>query len=374
MQITQKLKVWMHSKKVYLRFVASFLLTILPCAVAPAFALPGAEPGRANRAKPLTFEQALSAEQELLRNPMAKLILERGGSIGDEKLLEVIDQAQQAGKANDLPEAVVARLAAWRKERALEEAYRKAPWVQGPARVAIQGPVYLHVPKGFRYLAPEEFEKLPHEFKVRSLRALLTNEDETFSAVISASETGHFASQQLELDADSILHRIQDKFTDPLRNPKGFMDIQHGTVAKPEWIDLPDYDREQHTVSWAHTEPRAKSPRTYAVRLGKTWAAEIQVLAQGVSDTETSIKSAQKIAAAIEFSPGDDYDDADARTPRAAFSMIDLIGGPAFTYKHLDLQRPSTWETIKPHLLRLSPILLILVGAILRAMRPENND
>ncbi len=356
------------------RFAISLLLALFLCTVAPTFAAPATEPTRAKPAKPLTFKQALSAEQELLRNPMVKRILERGGSIGDDKLLEVIDKAQQAGKAGDLPEAVLARLEAWRKERALEEAYRKAPWVHGPARVAIKGPVYLQVPKGFKFLDPEAVKKLPHELQVPSFRALLANDDDTFAAVISATETGHLATEQLKLDADSILRRIHDKFTDPLRNPKGFMDVEYGIVAKPEWINLPHYDAARHVVSWAHTEPRKTTPRMYAVRFGKTWAAEIQVIAPGFSASETPIELAQKFAAAVEFSPGDEYDDADARTQKAGISMIDLIGGPPFRYPNLDMQRPSTWETIKPYLFRFSPILLILIAALMRARRPQNNE
>lgn len=356
------------------RLVASFLLALLVCTVAPTFAAPSAEPTRAKPAKPLTFKEALSAELEILRNPMVKLILDRGGSIGDGKLLEVIDQAHQAGKAGDLPEVVVARLEAWRKERAVEEAYRNAPWVHGPARVAIKGPVYLQVPEGFKYLAPEAVEMLPHGYKTLSSRALVSNDDDTFAAFLTASNAGHFAPEQLALNADSILHRIQGKFTDPMRNPNGFMDIQNGFAAKPEWIDPPHYDKERHVASWSHTEPRRTSPRMFAVRLGKTWAAEFQVIAPGDSDTETPIMRAQKVAAAIEFSPGDDYDDADTRTPRAAMSMIDVIGGQEFKYTPFLVQQPSTWEAIKPHLLRLSPILLLVLAAILRATRAQKEQ
>lgn len=364
------------------RFVISFLLALLLCTAAPTYAAPAAEPtrakpaepARAKPAKPLTFKEALSAELEILRNPMVMKILDRGGNIGDGKLLEVIDRAEQAGKAGVLPEVVVARLEVWRKERAIEKAYREAPWVHGPARVALKGPVFLQVPKGFKYLAPEAVEMLPHDFKTSSFRALLSNDDDTFAAFIHVSETGHFAPEQLTLNADSILRRIQDKFTDPLRNAKGFMDVQYGIVAKPEWIDPPHYDKEHHVVSWSHTEPRPTSPRMYAVRLGKTWAAEFQVISPGDSDTETPIKRAQKVAAAIEFSPGEEYDDADTRTTKAAFSMIDLIGGPAFKYTPLLAQQPSTWESIKPHLYRFSPILLLLLAAILRATRAQKEE
>ena len=79
----------------------------------------------------------------------------------------------------------------------------------------------------------------------------------------------------------------------------------------------------------------------FAARLGKTWATEFQVIAPGDSDTETLLMRAQKIAAAIEFSPGDDYDDAGTRTPRAAMSMIDVIGGQEFKYAPFLGQQPS---------------------------------
>ncbi|WP_312435085.1 DUF2167 domain-containing protein [Achromobacter sp.] len=401
MQINQKPETGMHSKLVRLlqrlrdtrsgnvfhaasitkphkvvgfRFVISFLLAFLLCIAAPTYAAPTAEPARAKPAKPLTFKEALSAELEILRNPMVKMILDRGGSIGDGKLLEVIDQAQQAGKAGELPDVVIARLEVWRKERAIEEAYRKAPWVHGPARVAIKGPVYLQVPKGFKYLAPEAVELLPHGYKTLSSRALVSNDDDTFAAFVMVSEPGHFTPGQLALNADSILHRIQDKFTNPLRNATGFMDIQHGIVAKPEWIDPPHFDNERHVVSWSYTEPRPTSPRMFAVRLGKTWAAEFQVISPGDSDTETPIMRAQKVAAAIEFSPGEDYDNADTRTPKAAMSMIDVIGGQEFKFIPYIAPQPSTWETIKSPLLRVAPLLLLIIALILQAMRSQKKE
>ncbi|WP_158685826.1 DUF2167 domain-containing protein [Achromobacter spanius] len=354
--------------------VVTVLLALLVCTVAPTSAAPTADPAQAKPAKPLTFKEALSAELEILRNPMVQLILDRGGSIGDGKLLEVIDQAQQAGIAGDLPEDVVARLEVWRKERAIEEAYRKAPWVHGPARIAIKGPVYLQVPKGFKYLAPEAAEMLPHGYKTLSSRALVSNDDDTFGAFITVSEPGHFAPEQLALNADSILHRIQDKFTNPLRNAKGFMDIQHGIVAKPEWIDPPHYDKERHVVSWSHTEPRQTSPRMFAARLGKTWAAELQVITPGDSSTETPIMRAQKVAAAIEFSPGEGYDDADTRTPKAGMSMIDVIGGREFKYIPYIAPQPSTWETIKTPLLRVAPLMFLILALLVGAIRARKEE
>lgn len=78
-------------------------------------AAPPGDSAKTKAAKPLTYKQALSAEEEILRNPMTRRMLDNGGSIGDGKFLEVIDRTQRAGKAGKLPEAVAERLEVWRK-------------------------------------------------------------------------------------------------------------------------------------------------------------------------------------------------------------------------------------------------------------------
>ncbi len=111
-----------------------------------------------------------------------------------------------------------------------------------------------------------------------------------------------------------------------------------------------------------------------AVRLGKTWAVEMQVLAPSISQCETPIEAVRKLAATIEFEPGEDYGDAGVGTPGSASSMTDVIGGPHLRYFDYgaELQRQRSWDTVKTYLLRYSPLLLIVVIAIARAIRRRN--
>ncbi|OOW00816.1 hypothetical protein [Pseudomonas sp. MF4836] len=111
-----------------------------------------------------------------------------------------------------------------------------------------------------------------------------------------------------------------------------------------------------------------------AVRLGKPWAVELQVLAPSISQCETPIEAVRKLAAAIEFEPGEDYGDAGVGTPGSWSSMTDVIGGPHLRYFDYgaELQRQRSWDTVKTYLLRYSPLLLIVVIAIARAIRRRN--
>lgn len=111
-----------------------------------------------------------------------------------------------------------------------------------------------------------------------------------------------------------------------------------------------------------------------AVRLGKPWAVELQVLAPSISQCETPIEAVRKLAAAIEFEPGEDYGDAGVGTPGSWSSMTDVIGRPqprCFD-DEAALQRQRWWGTVKSCLLRYSPLLLVVVITIARAIGRRN--
>lgn len=363
-------------KAIAFRSLALVLLTVAQLAAYAASAAPVTGSGKAKPAKPLTFEQALSAEVQVLRNPIARRILDNGGSIGDEQLLEVIDRAQRASQAEKLPDAVVERLEAWRKKRAVEDAYLNAPWAHGPTRVALGGPAHLAVPEGYRFLAGEAVAQLPKEISGGLPRPLLTSEDNTFAVTVGVSNTGHFAPKQLQLDADRILYRIRNRLHNPLINSRASSNMQLGMVAEPEWLEAPRHDPQKNVVSWANTQPAPEPPRMFALRLGKTWAVEMQVLAPGISETETPLETVQKLAAAVEFDPGEDFADARKNTPRSNSSMTDIIGGPEFRFVDYgaEIQRQKSWETMKSYLFRLSPIFLIVVVVIVRSLRRRSPE
>lgn len=314
------------------------LLSLLPVALwwpCGAFALPAAHaktpPKREAPKQPPTYEEAVKQEQALLENPVSSILPSAGLQFDDDELLKVIDQADREGKADSLPEPVARRLSEWRQSKEAEAAYDKAPWQHGPATVALDGPVSLELPKGYKYLSSAEAAKLVDAADMGGKpRALVASEDDTHVYAVEALETGHYDPTALQWDPTALKQALDDHYRSPLMSVPQPGDSQaqmlQNLLDKAEWLEEPRYDEKTHILAWSNTQP-AQPPRVTAVRFGRTWSAEVRAV--GGVGADVLLENARKLASGVRFQNGEEYADAIATDPRATTGIEKVIsGGP----------------------------------------------
>lgn len=362
----------MHrSRKTRLIFLSLLPAALLsPCG---AFALPAAHakaPAKQEAPKqPLTYEEAVKQEQALLENPVGAILPSAGLQFDDDELLSVIDQADRAGKADSLPEPVAQRLSEWRQAKEAAAAYDKAPWQHGPATAALDGPVSLEIPKGYKFLPPSEVAKLAQAGEMEGkARALLASEDDAHLYAIDAMETGHYDPASLQWNAESLKQALTDHYHSPLATLPQPGDTQaqmlQNMLDRVDWLDEPRYDEKTHVLAWSNTQP-AQPPRVMALRFGRTWAVEVRAI--GGIGADALLENARKLAGAVRFDAGQDYADAVATDARATTGIEAVIsGGPNPMQQMVTEGLAATMERDQEHRdSEIGRLLLRLAGPVL---------
>ena len=364
----------------HLRKPSIFFLSLLPALLfwpCGACSLPAAHPKapapREAPKQPPTYEEAVKQEQALLENPVSAMLPAAGLQFDDDELLQVIDQADRDGKAGDLPEAVAQRLSEWRQAKEAEAVYGKAPWQHGPATAALGGPASLEVPKGYKFLPPEEVAKLGEAGDTEGRpKALLASEDDTQIYAIEAMETGHYDPSALQWDPASLKQALVDHYHSPLATlpQPGNTQAQmlQDLLDRADWLEEPRYDEKTHVLAWSNTQP-VRTPRVVALRLGRTWAVEVRAI--GSTGADALLAGARQVAGTVRFGPEQEYADAMATDIRASTSIEHVIsGGPNPMQQMVTQGLAASLERDQEHrnsemgrmLLRLAGPLLALIA------------
>lgn len=318
----------------------------------------------------MTLEEALEKENEILTGPFANLAPAWGMRFDDDLYLQVIDQAERDGKTRDLPAEVAARLEEWRREKAVEEAFRNAPWKRGQDEIVVEGPIRLRLPRGWQFLAAADVETLGKVLGEKvPVGPILASEEDHWIVALQVTETGHYDSDALKVEPASALAAITEHY----RNPFDIHTLQgQGTGFVARWLAEPRYDAGRHLLSWASTVPHPPYEIHKVVRFGRTWALTlIPITSSFEQDAETILETGRTLADSFSFVPGEDYADAGLGVQAAQTSVIDLIsGGPSpamqqAAYAMNTVHASSSGFPWGKFLLRVGPILLLVVTVLL---------
>jgi uncharacterized membrane-anchored protein len=207
-------------------------------------------------------------------------------------------------------------------------------------RVALPGDVAtLDVPEGFRYLGPEQADKILVDAwgnppGTKTLGMLFPSDvsplsEEGWGVVITYSEDGHVDDGDASgIDYDELLKQMKE---DTAENNKERQQKGYEPMTLHGWAAAPHYDSSAHKLYWAREFSVPSSPQhalNYDIRiLGRKGMLSFNAVATmtQLGDIEESIK---QVMAFSDFNAGQRYADFDSKTDNlAAYGIGALVAG-----------------------------------------------
>jgi uncharacterized membrane-anchored protein len=207
-------------------------------------------------------------------------------------------------------------------------------------RVALPGDIAtLDVPESFRYLAPEQADKILVEAwgnppGTKTLGMLFPSDvsplsEEGWGVVITYDEDGHVDDGDAGgIDYDEMLKQMKD---DTAENNKERVKQGYEPLTLHGWAAAPRYDASAHKLYWARefsSPAAAQHTLNYDVRvLGRKGVLSFNAIASmnRLGDIEESMK---RVMAFSDFNAGQRYADFDSKTDNlAAYGIGALVAG-----------------------------------------------
>jgi len=207
-------------------------------------------------------------------------------------------------------------------------------------RVVLPGDIAtLDVPDNFRYLSPEQADKILVEAwgnppGTKTLGMLFPSDvsplaEEGWGVVITYSEDGHVDDGDAGgIDYDEMLKQMKE---DTAENNKERVKQGYEPLTLHGWAAAPHYDASAHKLYWARELSVAGAPQhtlNYDVRiLGRKGVLSFNAIAPAsrLGDIEESMK---QVMAFSDFNAGQRYADFDSKTDNlAAYGIGALVAG-----------------------------------------------
>lgn len=209
---------------------------------------------------------------------------------------------------------------------------------QGPADVALRDLATIHLPDPYNFIPLTEAASFMH--------ALGNSTDERFVGLIIPKQTnqywfviveyndsGHLKDEEAKAwNVDELLQAIKDG-TDASNKER----LERGITALDVvgWVERPAYDETTHRLVWSILGKERGNPAAEATINYNTYALGRQGYFQlNLVTTENYIaqdkKHAGALLAALDYGPGQRYEDFNSSTDRVAeYGLAALIGGVA---------------------------------------------
>ena len=221
-------------------------------------------------------------------------------------------------------------------ERSFAAAMKVA--TQGPADVALRDLATIHLPDPYNFIPLTEATSL--------MRALGNSTDERFVGlvmpkqadqywfmIVEYNDSGHMKDEEAKAwNVDELLQSIKDG-TEANNKDR----LEHGITALDVvgWVERPAYDDTTHRLVWSILGKERGNPAAEATINYNTYALGRQGYFQlNLVTTENFIaqdkKHAGTLLAALDYKPGERYEDFNSSTDRVAeYGLAALIGGVA---------------------------------------------
>ncbi|HKG15727.1 MAG TPA: DUF2167 domain-containing protein [Pyrinomonadaceae bacterium] len=207
-------------------------------------------------------------------------------------------------------------------------------------RIVLPGDIAtLDVPENFRYLAPEQADKILVEAwgnppGTKTLGMLFPSDvsplsEEGWGVVITYDEDGHVDDGDANaIDYDEMLKQMRE---DTAENNKERAEKGYQPMTLYGWAAAPHYDASAHKLYWARELSVGGSPQhtlNYDIRiLGRKGVLSFNAIAamSRLGDIEESMK---QVMAFSDFNAGQRYADFDSKTDNlAAYGIGALVAG-----------------------------------------------
>jgi uncharacterized membrane-anchored protein len=207
-------------------------------------------------------------------------------------------------------------------------------------RVALPGDVAtLDVPENFRYLSPEQADKILVEAwgnppGTKTLGMLFPSDvsplsEEGWGVVITYNDDGHVDDGDASgIDYEELLKQMKD---DTAENNKEREKQGYDAISLVGWATAPRYDASTHKLYWARELSVADAPQhtlNYDIRiLGRKGVLSFNAIAplSRLGDIQESMK---QVMAFSDFNAGQRYADFDSKTDNlAAYGIGALVAG-----------------------------------------------
>jgi uncharacterized membrane-anchored protein len=207
-------------------------------------------------------------------------------------------------------------------------------------KITLQGDIAtLDLPPNFRYLEPEDAEKIlvdgwGNPPGAKTLGMILPADVNPLSAagwgvIVTYDKDGHVKDD----DADKI------NYTDLLKDMKESI-ADHNAARKEQgyaamtlvgWAEQPSYDKAQHKLYWAkelHTEGGDENGLNYNIRvLGREGVLVLNAIS-GMTQIAQVKSEMKNVTAFTDFTPGNRYTDFDGKTDKVAeYGIAALVAG-----------------------------------------------
>lgn len=224
------------------------------------------------------------------------------------------------------------------EEAAIADFESKLEYKRG--RITLPGDIAtLDVPEGFRYLSPEQADKILVEAwgnppGTKTLGMLFPSDvsplaDEGWGVVITYDEDGHVDDGDASgIDYEELLKQMKENTAE---NNKERVKQGYEPLTLYGWAAQPHYDASAHKLYWAREIGASNSPQhalNYDIRiLGRKGVLSFNAVAtmNRLGDIEESMK---QVMAFSDFNAGQRYADYDSKTDNlAAYGIGALVAG-----------------------------------------------
>lgn len=295
---------------------------------------PSAAPAAAGEVEPVGEASELAAKIASLKDGAASRLdaslKSKLGEMSSEQI-EALMTAPEGAQLSDDDKAIRSAFADEAFERELH--YRDGDIPLG------DGLATLHLGKGFRYLDPDDAEKLlvqgwGNPPSQKTLGMIVPNDvsplaDQGWGVVVTYTEDGYVDDDDADdIDYDDLLEEMQvdTKAGNEQRLAQGY-----GSIELLGWAAPPHYDAETHRLYWAKELKFSDAPDNtlnYAIRvLGRKGVLELNAVAN-MSQLGFVRKEMEKVLPKAEFGVGSRYSDFNPDIDEvAAYGIGGLIAG-----------------------------------------------
>lgn len=235
-----------------------------------------------------------------------------------------------------------------RADEDIRQRLAQADWVEGPGDVSLAEGITLALPKGVKYLAAADVQKITGQDDTSGAAPVsyVHAVDGRWRASLAVLDTGVIDTRKAGFlrDPKEALDRLKQTTAQRLEP-----DMPSATGLSPQlrmqtmlmrWVIAPEYDAALHTLEWASTNgglSGAKQVDYNLFQLAKTQTVLMTVSSQdsffGADEILTYRPEIQHVMAGVVFAPGHRYADATASDPVSHLGIEHLVFGPPTAFE-----------------------------------------
>ena len=255
-----------------------------------------------------------------------------------------------------------------------EEPPIQLSWQAGPTEVTLSDQATLSLPKGYRFLGPEQtrnvLKQMGNTPSGSELGLIASAQDESWFVVVRYIDAGYVKDDDAaNWNADELFASIKEgtESDNTQRETQGFPPL-----ILIGWEEKPHYDMQAHKVVWAISSKGKESDGVNYNTLGLGRYGYMSTNMVGdLRDLPQLKPHVQTLLNNLNFVEGKRYADFDSATDKvAAVGLAALIAGAAFKSGIL----AKLWAFILPLILAGKKLLILIVigiGAFLRWLKKK---